>query len=84
MNNDGSDQTRLTHQKFHQDLYPRFSPNGKKIVFATDRYYFTNCCFDLFEMNLDGSNVGPITSNLTVGGCPDIGNCLPPDWGPKP
>ena len=84
MNADGSGLKQLTHETFHHDVVGGFSPNGKKIVFASDRPYFDNCCFDLFEMDTDGSNVVQITPNLTVNGCEENGNCAHPDWGPKP
>ena len=84
MNADGGGLTQLTHETFHHDVVGGFSPNGKKIVFASDRPYFDNCCFDLFEMNTDGSNVVQITPNLTVDGCRGERQLRAPGLGPKP
>jgi Tol biopolymer transport system component len=84
MNADGTGLTPLTHQTSHHDVGPRFSPNGKQIVFTSDRPYTDYCCFDLYRMDIDSLNVRHITSNLTINGCPENGNCVEPDWGPKP
>ena len=83
MNVDGTGLKQLTYETFHHDAGEKFSPNGKKIVFASDQAYPDNCCFDLFKMNVDGTDVVRITSNLTVDGCPANGNCVWPDWGPR-
>ena len=82
MNPDGSGLKLLTHAKGAHDLWPSYSPDGKQIVFASDRMSSDNS-LDLFVMNADGSNVHRIATGLTVGGCPD-GNCVTPSWGPKP
>lgn len=82
MNIDGADITRLTHSGGRHDLYPAYSPDGTKIVFASDRLS-SNASLDLFTMNADGTNVKRIAAGLTVGGCPDE-NCVTPSWGAKP
>jgi Tol biopolymer transport system component len=82
MNIDGTHQTQLTHPGSKHDLAPNYSPDGTKIVFASDRIS-DDRSLDLFTMNADGSNIQRIASGLTVGGCPD-GNCVFPSWGPKP
>jgi len=82
MNLNGSDLRLLTHAKGAHDLWPSYSPNGKHIVFASDRMS-SDHSLDLFVMDVDGSNVHRIATGLTVGGCPD-GNCVTPSWGPKP
>ena len=53
MNPDGSEQVNLT-QHPAEDYDPAWSPNGKQIVFTSDR---TNGVFDLYLMNPDGENV---------------------------
>ena len=81
MNIDGTDISRLTHSRVHHDLDPSYSPDGMKIVFASDRLS-SNASLDLFTMNADGSDIKRIATGLTVGGCPDQ-NCVTPSWGPK-
>lgn len=53
MNPDGSEQVNLT-QHPAEDYNPAWSPNGKQIVFSSDR---TDDVFDLYLMNPDGKNV---------------------------
>ena len=57
MNRDGSDQVNLTnHPDF--DGYPAWSPDGSKIVFASNRDRKDNFRgnFHLYIMNADGTN----------------------------
>jgi Tol biopolymer transport system component len=83
MSLDGSGLTQLSNPgKGHHDIPGTYSPDGTKIVFASDRLS-NNLSLDLFIMNADGSDIHRIASGLTVGGCPD-GNCVTPSWGPKP
>jgi TolB protein len=83
MNLDGSDLAALTHlSRLHHDVGAGYSPDGTKIVFGSDRLS-TDASLDLFVMDADGSNIQRIATGLTVGGCPS-GNCLTPNWGPKP
>ena len=49
---------KLTNHKA-QDRYPSFSPDGKKILFESDR----GGNWDIFMMNSDGSDIRQITSN---------------------
>jgi dipeptidyl aminopeptidase/acylaminoacyl peptidase len=49
---------KLTNHK-SQDRYPSFSPDGKKILFESDR----NGNWDIFMMNADGTDVRQLTSN---------------------
>ena len=53
MNPDGSQQVNLT-QHPAEDYDPAWAPNGKQIVFSSDR---TEGVFDLYLMNPDGKNV---------------------------
>jgi Tol biopolymer transport system component len=81
---DGSDLRQLTRPGgSSSDAIPGYSPDGKKIVFVSNRLNSNNS-LDLFTMNADGSNIFRIASGLTVGGCPDLQNCVGPSWGPKP
>ncbi|MDP9389616.1 MAG: hypothetical protein M3Q48_17300 [Actinomycetota bacterium] len=58
MNADGSNQTRLTENKF-QDSLPVWSPDGTKIAFTTNR----DSDFEIYVMNADGSNPTRLTSS---------------------
>ena len=72
---DGSNETRLTNQGYN--TYPRWSPDGKKIVFVSSRDtdteadYFRKYSFDtalplgyeIYVMNSDGSNQTRLTNN---------------------
>lgn len=57
MKADGSNVTKLTGGP--QDQQPKFSPDGKKILFARGDYSFN---FALYTMDPDGSNVTPVGS----------------------
>jgi len=83
MDLNGTDLRKLSDPgKGHHDIPGTYSPDGTKIVFASDRLS-NNLSLDLFLMNADGSDIHRIATGLTVGGCPD-GNCVTPSWGPKP
>jgi Tol biopolymer transport system component len=78
----GSDLTQITEPPGNSsDGMGGYSPDGKKIVFLSNR--FSPGSLDIFTMNSDGTGIQRIASGLTVGGCPD-GNCVGPSWGPKP
>src|SRR5581483_3449877 len=81
MNLDGSGLTGPLSAPGHLTLWPIYSPDGKKIVFQSDQ--LSPGAMDLFTMNADGTGKKRIATNLIFGGC-FIGNCLTPDWGPRP
>lgn len=55
---DGSGLRQLTHPGFrHDDFFPAYSPDGKQIVFSSNRRYPDGCCTDLFVVKADGSGV---------------------------
>jgi len=62
MNADGSGQTRLTYSGANDD-YPRWSPNGSKIVFQSDRDNPESGSFDIYLMNADGSGQTRLTTH---------------------
>ena len=71
MNPDGSEQTRLTFDSAN-DQRPDISPNGRQIVFASNRITETNPTgdFEIFVMNSDGSDVMQLTFNQAVDSWP--------------
>jgi TolB protein len=84
---DGSAITRLTDPGCcNHDGLPKYSPDGKQIVYLTDRNYPLLDGMEMYEMNADGTNQHQITSNLTLGSWPDSPyfNGVYPDWGPRP
>jgi Tol biopolymer transport system component len=81
---DGSDLKQLTQPVgTSHDIFPNFSPSHKKIVFASDRLSGEGN-LDIFTMNADGTGITRVASGVTVGGCPDIFNCVGPAWGRSP
>src|SRR5688500_13600479 len=62
MNPDGPDQTRLTFES-RNDQRPDVSPNGKQIVFVSNRITQTNPTgdFEIFVMSSVGSDVTQLT-----------------------
>ncbi|REJ76117.1 MAG: hypothetical protein DWQ47_10880 [Acidobacteria bacterium] len=62
MNADGSDLRNLSNSK-HFDGYPEWSPDGERIIFASDRHGETPGHLQLFVMNADGSDIQQITWN---------------------
>jgi YD repeat-containing protein len=62
MSGDGSGQTRLTYSGANDD-YPRWSPNGAKILFQSDRDNSATGYMDIYVMNADGSGVTRLTSD---------------------
>jgi Tol biopolymer transport system component len=84
---DGSSITRLTDPGCcNHDGLPKYSSDGKQIVYLTDRNYPLLDGMEIYEMNADGTNQSQVTSNLTLGGWPDSPyfNGVYPDWGPRP
>ena len=67
MNSDGSDLVRITDNP-GADISPAWSPDGRKLVFASDRTGISN----LYIADLDSSVMYPITNV--------VGGCFSPDW----
>jgi len=59
MDEDGSNLIRLTHDPANLDYEPSWSPDGEKIVFASER----DGDLEIYIMNSDGSNVVKLTDN---------------------
>lgn len=62
MNADGTGQTRLTNDSSNNDN-PRWSPNGAKILFQSDRDNSGSGLFDIYLMNADGSGQTRLTTD---------------------
>jgi Tol biopolymer transport system component len=79
MNADGSSPHPLTHMPPRGDApAASYSPDGRKIVLLTNLNQLahpTLCCWDLYVMNPDGSDLHLITTR-------DAG-VTSPDWGPR-
>ena len=57
MNSDGSNQTRLTYSDLnHDNVFPSWSPDGGKIVFARGAGRF-----EIDTINLDGTSLVQVT-----------------------
>ena len=61
MSNDGGVHRRLTNSPTRKDLFPAWSPDGTKIAFASADFgaAFTN--WEIFVINVDGSNLRQMT-----------------------
>jgi len=64
MNPDGSSPTQLTSAPDYDDLNPGWSPDGSRIIFASDRGLAQDQHnFDIWIMNHDGSDPKQLTTN---------------------
>jgi TolB protein len=80
MNLDGTGIMQLTQPiGTSHDVLPNYSPDGTKIVFASDRLS-SDGSVDIFTMNADGSGLTRVATGVTIGGCADK-NCVCPAWG---
>jgi Tol biopolymer transport system component len=64
MNYDGSSPMIITQSIYHNEIQPSWSPDGSKIVFASDEGRASaNNNYDIWLMNNDGSNRRRLTTN---------------------
>ena len=77
MNADGSNPVNLTDNTGADDRTARFSPNGTRIVYQSDRDDPTGHNWDVMIMNADGSN----QTNLTRNSSNDTEPSFSPDGG---
>ena len=66
INPDGTNQTNITNNPAG-DASPNYSPDGSKIIFATNRDGNT----EIYQMNADGSNPVRLTNNPAADGYPE-------------
>ena len=64
MDADGGNQHNLTNHR-HDDRHPSWSPDGKHIVFETDRDNDRGHNIEIYVMDADGTNQRKLTNNLT-------------------
>jgi Tol biopolymer transport system component len=62
MNANGSDQRQITHLP-GASFAPAFTPDGRRIIFATNWRAPTSRNFDLYLVNLDGTGLEQVTTN---------------------
>jgi Tol biopolymer transport system component len=63
INQDGTEETRLTVHDYSDDMWPEYSPDGTQIAFTSGRG--DDLYYQVYVMNADGTNVRRITSNQT-------------------
>jgi Tol biopolymer transport system component len=63
MNSDGSGVARLTNSAANDD-FPRWSPDGGRILFQSDRDNPFSGNYDIYVMNADGGGVARLTNNM--------------------
>jgi len=73
MDGDGSNVTRITNSGANDD-FPKWSPDGSKIVFQSDRDNPFTGKYEIYVMNADGSGVIRLTN--------DANDDSMPSWSP--
>jgi WD40-like Beta Propeller Repeat len=64
MTADGSNVVRLTNSGGNDD-FPRWSPNGARILFQSDRDHLDTGYMDIYVMNADGTGVTRLTTDAS-------------------
>jgi Tol biopolymer transport system component len=65
MNRDGTNITRLTTDP-EQDFDPSWSPDGKQIVFVSDRHESNDGNYEIYVINTDGTGELRLTNNRST------------------
>ncbi|MBN9415007.1 MAG: PD40 domain-containing protein [Candidatus Eremiobacteraeota bacterium] len=64
MNSDGTDITQLTDEPAFSHVWPRVSPDGRKVLFCSPRAGTSG--HELHVMNIDGSDIRQVSNHLTA------------------
>jgi Tol biopolymer transport system component len=75
MRADGSNQTRITNDQA-DDYYPEWSPDGRRIVFNSNRHDVYQRYLNIYTMDPDGSDVIRVTTS------PELIDDWRPGWSP--
>ena len=70
MNRDGSDLKQVTHGVAGANWAPFFTPDGKKIIFASNQKDPRGPNFDIYLVNLDGTGPEQVTFSPSFDGFP--------------
>ena len=70
MNDDGSGRRKLTDNATTDDSHPRWSPDGRQIVFSRDMKKDRMHSAELFIINADGTDLQRLTHNNTIDAYP--------------
>ncbi|HLL73524.1 MAG TPA: S8 family serine peptidase [Pyrinomonadaceae bacterium] len=63
INPDGTEEARLTTHDYSDDMWPEYSPDGRKIAFTSGRG--DDLYYQVYVMNADGTNVTRVTNSRT-------------------
>ncbi|MBX3167533.1 MAG: PD40 domain-containing protein [Candidatus Eremiobacteraeota bacterium] len=81
MNSDGTDLIQLTKEPGMNHHWPRVSPDGRKVLFNSNRHIGSGWQTELFVMNSDGSHIRQITRAADAP-APGWSSCGQTAWSP--
>lgn len=79
MNSDGTDVTQITEEPAFSHVWPRISPDGRKVLFCSPRAGTGG--HELHVMNIDGSDIRQVTNHQTAP-APSWVSCGQGAWSP--